>query len=66
MTGSVAAEAATRGPADEVWTVLRLMRWSGEYLEGKGVERGRLDELTIRRQTRADESPSAREHREDL
>ncbi|MCG6955629.1 MAG: peptide chain release factor N(5)-glutamine methyltransferase [Gemmatimonadetes bacterium] len=43
MTGSVAAEAATRGPADEVWTVLRLMRWSGEYLEGKGVERGRLD-----------------------
>jgi len=26
-----------------VWTVLRLMRWSGDYLEGKGVERGRLD-----------------------
>ncbi len=23
--------------------MLRLMRWSGEYLEGKGVERGRLD-----------------------
>lgn len=31
------------GPQDEVWTVLRLMRWSGEYLEAKGVERGRLD-----------------------
>jgi len=26
----------------DVWTVLRLMTWSGEYLEGKGVERGRL------------------------
>jgi release factor glutamine methyltransferase len=25
------------------WTVLRVMKWSGEYLEGKGVERGRLD-----------------------
>jgi release factor glutamine methyltransferase len=32
-----------QGRSDEVWTVLRLMRWSGEYLEGKGVERGRLD-----------------------
>jgi release factor glutamine methyltransferase len=31
-----------RGGGD-VWTVLRLMEWSGEYLEGKGVERGRLD-----------------------
>jgi release factor glutamine methyltransferase len=28
---------------DEVWTVLRMMRWSGEYLEEKGVDRGRLD-----------------------
>jgi release factor glutamine methyltransferase len=34
---------ATKRGAEEVWTVLRLMRWSGEYLEGKGVERGRLD-----------------------
>jgi len=42
---SVVADAATaeRGRDGEVWTVLRLMRWSGEYLEGKGVERGRLD-----------------------
>ncbi len=29
--------------AGETWTVLRLMRWSGEYLQEKGVERGRLD-----------------------
>jgi release factor glutamine methyltransferase len=28
---------------DEGWTILRLMRWSGDYLEEKGVERGRLD-----------------------
>lgn len=28
---------------DGPWTVLRLIRWSGEYLEEKGVERGRLD-----------------------
>ncbi len=28
---------------EEVWTVLRLMRWSGEYLESKGIERGRLE-----------------------
>ena len=27
----------------EAWTVLRLIRWSGEYLGGKGVERARLD-----------------------
>lgn len=42
---SVVADTATaeRGRDGEVWTVLRLMRWSGEYLESKGVERGRLD-----------------------
>lgn len=34
---------ATRPPEDGVWTVLRMMRWSGAYLEEKGVERGRLD-----------------------
>ena len=33
----------TGGIQPETWTVLRLMRWSGEYLEAKGVERGRLD-----------------------
>ncbi|NJD19558.1 MAG: peptide chain release factor N(5)-glutamine methyltransferase [Gemmatimonadetes bacterium] len=37
------ASSPARGRDGEVWTVLRLMRWSGEYLEGKGVERGRLD-----------------------
>ena len=25
------------------WTVLKLIEWSGQYLEDKGVERGRLD-----------------------
>lgn len=25
------------------WTVLKLIEWSGQYLEEKGVERGRLD-----------------------
>jgi len=25
------------------WTVLRLIRWSAEYLQGKGIEQGRLD-----------------------
>lgn len=28
---------------DDRWTVLRLIRWSAEYLEGKGIEQGRLD-----------------------
>ncbi|HZD05682.1 MAG TPA: HemK/PrmC family methyltransferase, partial [Longimicrobiales bacterium] len=27
----------------EPWTVLRMIRWSAAWLEGKGVERGRLD-----------------------
>ncbi|MHB1194099.1 MAG: peptide chain release factor N(5)-glutamine methyltransferase [Longimicrobiales bacterium] len=43
MTTVADASSAARGRDGEVWTVLRLMRWSGEYLEGKGVERGRLD-----------------------
>ena len=43
MTAVGDAAAPSRGRDGEVWTVLRLMRWSGEYLEGKGVERGRLD-----------------------
>lgn len=43
MTAGADASSAARGRDGEVWTVLRLMRWSGEYLEGKGVERGRLD-----------------------
>ena len=28
---------------EEAWTVLRMMEWSGAYLEEKGVVRGRLD-----------------------
>lgn len=35
-------DASPPGPG-EAWTVLRLIRWSGAYLEGKGVEGGRLD-----------------------
>lgn len=30
------------GPG-ESWTPIRLTRWSGEYLRGKGIENGRLD-----------------------
>jgi release factor glutamine methyltransferase len=29
--------------AGERWTVLQLVRWSAEYLTGKGIEGGRLD-----------------------
>ncbi|MCJ7626969.1 MAG: hypothetical protein MUO50_01155, partial [Longimicrobiales bacterium] len=37
------------GPG-ESWTPIRLTRWSGEYLRGKGVEHGRLDaELILAR-----------------
>jgi release factor glutamine methyltransferase len=43
MTIGAGAVSSSPGTQDEVWTVLRLMRWSGEYLEAKGVERGRLD-----------------------
>ena len=32
-----------RAQGEEVWTVLRMMESSGEYLEDKGVVRGRLD-----------------------
>ena len=28
---------------EEVWTVLRMMEWSGAYMEDKGIARGRLD-----------------------
>lgn len=45
MTPGAGAGAPARGQGrdGEVWTVLRLMRWSGEYLEGKGIGRGRLE-----------------------
>ncbi len=37
------------GPG-ESWTPIRLTRWSGDYLRGKGVENGRLDaELILAR-----------------
>lgn len=48
--GGVAEEDAAPRPVDasppgpgESWTVLRLIRWSGDYLEDKGIESGRLD-----------------------
>ena len=36
------SEAAVSNPA-ESWTILRMIRWSAEYLTEKGVEAGRLD-----------------------
>jgi release factor glutamine methyltransferase len=41
-SGGASGYGHTGGEADR-WTVLRLIRWSAEYLEGKGVENGRLD-----------------------
>ena len=38
MNGSASASRTS-----ETWTVLRLMEWSGAYLEEKGIEKGRLD-----------------------
>ncbi len=48
QTGADHARAALRPTAeppgpDEAWTVLRMMLWSARYLEGKGVDRARLD-----------------------
>ena len=31
------------GGSGDAWTVLRLILWSADYLEGKGIESGRLD-----------------------
>ena len=44
-TGGMRAsvELGSGGSPDDPWTVLRLIRWSAEYLESKGVGRGRLD-----------------------
>ncbi|HUF77206.1 MAG TPA: peptide chain release factor N(5)-glutamine methyltransferase [Longimicrobiales bacterium] len=41
--GAHAAAAEPRAGAAEPWTVLRLMLWSADYLERKGIERARLD-----------------------
>lgn len=30
-------------PDDDVWTILRMILWSAEYLQERGVESGRLD-----------------------
>lgn len=38
MTEATGSEVET-----DRWTVLRLIRWSADYLEGKGIEQGRLD-----------------------
>lgn len=44
MSTDVSTGAARNGRGGrDVWTVMRLVRWSATYLEGKGVERGRLD-----------------------
>lgn len=40
---STFSQGVTPPPAGEPWTVLHLLRWSTGYLEGKGVERARLD-----------------------
>ena len=40
--GSAVSDVA-EPPSGEPWTVLRMMRWTGEYLGEKGVDRGRLD-----------------------
>mgnify|MGYP002624169253 CR=1 FL=1 len=34
---------AADAPDDDVWSILRMILWSAEYLQGKGVESGRLD-----------------------
>jgi len=38
-----ASTSVSRAQGGDVWTVLRMMEWSGEYLAAKGVVRGRLD-----------------------
>ncbi len=48
-SGSESGDGHPPGPG-ESWTPIRLTRWSGEYLRGKGVESGRLDaELMLAR-----------------
>lgn len=34
---------AADAPDDDVWSILRMILWSADYLQGKGVETGRLD-----------------------
>lgn len=42
-TGGSEVRSPTRRGSDEPWTVLRLILWSADYLEEKGVESPRLD-----------------------
>ena len=49
QSGTGSGDGHLPGPG-ESWTPIRLTRWSGEYLRGKGVESGRLDaELMLAR-----------------
>lgn len=42
LVDGVDRDALLPGPG-EAWTPIRLTRWSGQYLRGKGIESGRLD-----------------------
>lgn len=46
MTGAAGSRPADRRPArpdEEVWTILRMILWSADYLSERGVPSGRLD-----------------------
>jgi release factor glutamine methyltransferase len=43
VTRAVATDESRPQASTDPWTVLRMMRWSAEYLESKGVVPGRLD-----------------------
>jgi release factor glutamine methyltransferase len=42
LSDAAAVRTEEAGTAER-WTVLRLIRWSADYLRGKGIEQGRLD-----------------------
>jgi len=41
--GARSHQAAGAVSADEPWTILRMILWSADYLQGKGIDSGRLD-----------------------
>ena len=43
MTRDRATQTAATSTVEQPWTVLRIILWSAEYLDGKGVDRARLD-----------------------
>jgi release factor glutamine methyltransferase len=43
MTRNSSAEQATQNTKSEVWTLLRLLRWTTDYFAEKGIENPRLD-----------------------